>query len=75
MPPNQGLSPQSIVDLLDDGNADDTPEFPSNPSVSDERVNEADNGNEGLIRVAVLGCGMMGQVGDTAIWRYGQLNC
>lgn len=67
MPPNQGLSPKSIVELLDDsGNGRlyaDTQEFPTAPSTTaGEGVNEGGDNGEGLIRVAILGCGMMGQV-------------
>ena len=61
------LSPSSIVDFVDDDNTQDdanvdTRAFPSDPSSSNIGTERVIQETGDLIRVAVLGTGMMGQV-------------
>ena len=60
-------SPSSIVDFVDDNSQDganiDTRAFPSDPSSSNTSTARVIQETDDLIRVAVLGTGMMGQVG------------
>ena len=60
-------SPSSIVDFVDDNSQDganiDTRAFPSDPSSSNTGTARVVQETDDLIRVAVLGTGMMGQVG------------
>ena len=62
------LSPSSIVDFVDDDNSQeddanvDTRTFPSDPSSPNTGTERVLQETDGLIRVAVLGTGMMGQV-------------
>lgn len=61
------LSPSSIVDFVDDDNSQDdanvdTRAFPSDPSSSNTGTERVIQKTDDLIRVAVLGTGMMGQV-------------
>ena len=60
------LSPSSIVDFVDDNSQDganiDTRAFPLDPNSSSTSTERGIQEHDDLIRVAVLGTGMMGQV-------------